>query len=106
MAIRVKSSLGSGNARWRRKFGRGNTDQPESDTFRVSAEKKAEHEKLNDERGASPCQSAAAKTEPNRENLNRMDKGQLLYSCPRNQCVVAHWKLCRNGNFGHTCQAD
>lgn len=29
--------------------------------------KKADHEKLNDDRGASPCQSATAETKPNRE---------------------------------------
>ena len=53
MAIRVKCSLGSGNARWRWEFGRGNTDQPESDKFRGFA-KKANREKLNDERGIKP----------------------------------------------------
>ena len=39
MANRVKSSSGSFNARWRRESGGGNTDQPESDTFRGSADK-------------------------------------------------------------------
>ncbi len=34
---------------------------------------------------SSPCQSAAAKTEPNRERPVRMGRGQLLYSRPRNQ---------------------
>ena len=53
MADRVKGSTGSGNARWRRESGGGNTDQPETDNLRVSAEK-AEHEKLNDERGIKP----------------------------------------------------
>src|SRR5205814_1028984 len=53
---------------------------------------------------SSPCQSAAAETEPNRERLHRKDRSPLLYSRDRNQCVVAHWKLCRNGSFGHTCQ--
>lgn len=53
MANRVQGSTGSWNASWRRESGGGNTDQPEADTFRVSAEK-AEHEKLNDERGIKP----------------------------------------------------
>ena len=52
-ANRVKSSSGSWNARWRRESGGGDTDQPEGDCLRVSAEK-AEHEKLNDERGVKP----------------------------------------------------
>ena len=52
-ANRVQSSTGSFNARWRRESGGGNTDPPEGDLLRVSAEK-AEHEKLNDERGVKP----------------------------------------------------
>lgn len=38
---------------WRREPGGGNTDLPEADNLRVSAEK-AEREKLNDERGVKP----------------------------------------------------
>ena len=34
---------------------------------------------------SSPCQSAAAETEPNREQPVRAGRGQLLYSRPRNQ---------------------
>jgi hypothetical protein len=52
-ANRVQSSTGSRNARWRRESGGGNTDPPEADNLRVSAEK-AEHEKLNDEGGVKP----------------------------------------------------
>ena len=52
-ANRVQSSTGSFNARWRRESGGGNTDPPEGHSLRVSAEK-AEHEKLNDERGVKP----------------------------------------------------
>ena len=48
-ANRVQGSEGSFNARWRRESGGGNTDPPEGDILRVSAEN-AEHEKLNDER--------------------------------------------------------
>jgi hypothetical protein len=48
-AIRVQSSTGSWNVCWRRESGGGNTDRPEADNLRVSAQK-AEHEKLNDER--------------------------------------------------------
>ena len=50
---RVQSSTGSWNVCWRREPGGGNTDQPETDNFRVSAQK-AEREKLNDERGIKP----------------------------------------------------
>jgi hypothetical protein len=39
MAMRVKGSTGSINARWRRESDGGNTDQPEADTFRGSADK-------------------------------------------------------------------
>ena len=39
MANRVKSSTGSFNARWRREPGGGNTDPPEADNLRGSAEK-------------------------------------------------------------------
>lgn len=53
MAERVKGSTGSCNASWRRESGGGNTDRPDADRIRVSA-KKAEHEKLNDERGVKP----------------------------------------------------
>ena len=53
MAIRVKSSTGSFNACWRREPGGGNTDRPEADNLRGSAEK-ADREKLNDERGIKP----------------------------------------------------
>ena len=53
MANRVKSSLGSFNACWRREPGCGNTYQPEGDNLRGSAEK-ADREKLNDERGVKP----------------------------------------------------
>jgi len=53
MANRVKSSTGSFNARWRREPGGGNTDRPEADNLRGSAEK-ADREKLNDERGIKP----------------------------------------------------
>ena len=38
---------------WRREPGGGNTDPPERDNLRVSAET-AEREKLNDERGVKP----------------------------------------------------
>jgi len=30
----------------------------------------------------SPCQSVQAKTEPNRDNSFKRDKGKLLYSVP------------------------
>ena len=49
----MQSSTGSFNARWRREPGGGNTDLPESDHLRGSAEN-ADREKLNDERGVKP----------------------------------------------------
>ena len=52
-AIRVQCSSGSRNARWRGEPGGGNTDLPERDTLRGSAEK-ADREQLNDERGVKP----------------------------------------------------
>jgi hypothetical protein len=57
---KVEGPNGSLNASWRRESGGGNTDQPNADSIRVS-EEKAEHEKLNDERGQSPCQSVTAR---------------------------------------------
>jgi hypothetical protein len=38
LANRVKGSSGFSNVCWRREFGRGNTDQPERDKLRRSAE--------------------------------------------------------------------
>jgi hypothetical protein len=56
----VQSSTGSWNVRWRREPGGGNTDPPERDQLRVSAEK-AEREKLNDERGIKPLPVSRSK---------------------------------------------
>lgn len=50
---RVKSSTGSFNARWRREPPGGNTEEPETDNLRGSAQT-ADREKLNDERGIKP----------------------------------------------------
>ncbi len=52
-ANRVQGSTGSWNARWRREPPGGNTEEPEPDPFRGSAEN-ADREKLNDERGVKP----------------------------------------------------
>jgi hypothetical protein len=52
-ANRVKSSSGSFNARWRRESPCGNTEEPDADCIRESAQI-ADHEKLNDERGIKP----------------------------------------------------
>ena len=49
----MQGSTGSINAGWRREPGGGNTDLPELDQLRGSAEK-ADREKLNDERGIKP----------------------------------------------------
>ena len=53
LADRVKGSTGSCNVRWRREPGGGNTDPPEADHLRGSAEN-ADREQLNDERGVKP----------------------------------------------------
>jgi hypothetical protein len=53
-AHRVQGPSGSFNARWRREPGGGDTDPPEADHLRGSAEKKADREQLNDERGVKP----------------------------------------------------
>ena len=45
----MQGSIGSFNARWRREPDGGNTDPPEADNFRGSAEN-ADREQLNDER--------------------------------------------------------
>jgi len=50
---RVQGSRGSINARWRRESGGGNTDRPEADNLRGSAQT-ADREQLNDERGVKP----------------------------------------------------
>ena len=102
MAIRVKCSLGSGNARWRWEFGRGNTDQPESDKFRGFA-KKANREKLNDERGVKPL---PVEGQQRRSRIGKTLQGwvgeELLYSTPRNQRTQGRWKLCWGGSLRHT----
>jgi len=53
MADRVQGSTGSGNVCWRRELPGGDTEEPEADTFRGSAQN-ADREKLNDERGVKP----------------------------------------------------
>ena len=80
-ANRVQGSTGSWNARWRRESGGGNTDQPETDNFRVSAEK-AEHEKLNDERGIKPLPVSRSRDGAESESSTGVGKGALLYSIP------------------------
>ena len=52
-ANRVQGSTGSWNVCWRREPDGGNTDPPEPDQLRGSAEN-ADREKLNDERGVKP----------------------------------------------------
>ena len=49
----MQCSTGSQNACWRREPPGGNTEEPEADPLRVSAQT-AEREKLNDERGRKP----------------------------------------------------
>ena len=52
-AKRVQSSTGSWNVCWRREPPGGDTEEPEGDIFRGSAEN-ADREQLNDERGVKP----------------------------------------------------
>ena len=97
MAERVKSSKGSGNARWRRESGGGNTDQPEADRIRVSAEK-AEHEKLNDERGVKPLPVSRSRDGAESEQTGSGGIGeQLLYSSPRNHRAKSGGNYARAG---------
>ena len=103
-ANRVKSSTGSFNARWRRELPGGDTEEPEADNFRGSA-KKTQTVKSSTMRGA---QALASKRQQRRSQignrLSRADRSSLLYSNDRNQRVVARWKLCRSGSFGHAWQ--
>ena len=101
MANRVQGSTGSINARWRREPGGGNTDLPEGDNLRGSAQN-ADREKLNDERGVKPlpvnrsrdaCRTGKSST--------RMGKGPLLFSGPRNQR-----SLRAVGNYAETGVSD
>jgi len=55
-AIRVKSSTGSYNARWRRELPGGDTEEPEADNFRGSA-KKTQTVKSSTMRGAQALAS-------------------------------------------------
>jgi hypothetical protein len=104
MAIRVQGPSGSSNARWRRESGGGNTDPPEADRLRGSAEK-ADHEKLNDERGVKPLPVSGSRDGAESGKACPGWVGvPLLYSGPRNQESI-HWKLCRGGSLGHTGQA-
>ena len=80
MAIRVKGSKGSFNARCRREPRGGDTDGPETDNLRGSAQN-ADREKLNDERGIKPL----AVNEKQRRsriggNSTRVGNRALLYS--------------------------
>jgi hypothetical protein len=97
MADRVKGSTGSGNARWRRESGGGNTDQPDADHIRVSAEK-AEHEKLNDERGIKPLPVSRSRdgAESGQNRSGRIGE-QLLYSSPRNHRAKGGGNYARAG---------
>ena len=55
------------------------------------------------------AQALASKPQQRRsqigKRLARADRSSLLYSNDRNQRVVARWKLCRSGSFGHAWQA-
>ena len=96
---------GSFNARWRRELPGGDTEEPEADNFRGSANK-TQTVKSSTMKGA---QALASKRQQRRsqigKRLSRADRSSLLYSNDRKQCVVAHWRLCRSGSFGHAWQA-
>ena len=55
------------------------------------------------------AQALASKPQQRRsqigKRLARAGRSSLLYSNDRNQRVVARWKLCRSGSFGHAWQA-
>lgn len=71
--------------RWRRESDGGNTDQPGRDNLRGSAEK-ADHEKLNDERGIKPLPVNRSRDEAGSgRSIPGGLKGIFLYSTPPNQ---------------------
>ncbi len=101
MAIRVQGSTGSTNACWRGEFPGGDTEEPETDNFRVSAQT-VEREKLNDERGIKPLTvnenrdgAESAKTQPGRVT------GRFCI-LPSKSARQGRWKLCLSGSSGHT----
>ena len=93
MAKRVKSSSGSFNARWRRESGDGDINQPERQ-LPGARMKSGPHEKLNDEQGIKPLPVNDSRDGAGSGNASQVDKGQLLYSGPRNQS-----RLIETGNY-------
>lgn len=85
MANRVQSSTGSDNARWRRESGGGNTDQPESDTFRGFADTRRTMKSSTMKGAEALASQPKQRRSRNGKNQIRTDKRALLYSTLRNQ---------------------
>ena len=84
MANRVKSSSGPFNASWRRESPGGDTEEPEAQPPGARM-KSGPHKKLNDEQGIKPLPVNNSRDGAESGNASQVDKGQLLYSGPRNQ---------------------
>ena len=89
MAIRVKGSKGSFNARCRREPRGGDTDGPETDNLRGSAQN-ADREKLNDERGIKPL----AVSEKNRDGA---ESAETRPGWVTGRFCILPWKSARQG---------
>ena len=85
MAMRVKSSTGSDNARWRREFGHSDMDQPESDKFRGFADTTRTMKSSTMKVAKAIASKPQQRRSRNGKNQTRMDKRALLYSTLRNQ---------------------
>ena len=88
-ANRVQGSIGSFNARWRREPDGDNTDPPEADHLRGSAEK-ADREKLNDERGVEPLPVSRSRDGAESENdCSGWVRGRFCILAPEISAPVA-----------------
>jgi hypothetical protein len=74
----VKGSSGSFNACRRRELEYGDVLNRMLDRIRRSSQIE-DGEKLNDERGGSPCRSVQSETVPNWEELFEMGKREFLF---------------------------
>src|SRR5271170_4452128 len=94
---------GSGNTRWRRELPGGDTEEPEADNFRGSA---------NQTQTANSSTTRGAKALASKLQQRRSQTGKARSGWIRGRfCVlpseirlesVRVWKLCRGGSLGHT----
>lgn len=83
-ANRVKGSLGSSNACWRRESRRGDTDESEHAKAPGFRRTKVDREQLNDERGIKPLPVRSQRDGAEQEKVGREGRRKLLYSVLRN----------------------